>query len=123
MDYETNLHGWLGDGVLDIERIRPGLISTTGRERMHVRTGLDRVWSAFRASHKERRRLDRTKKELTKMQADLDAGRFDKGLLNDVIGSLAKSANDDRLARDKGLLADDRIRLKDYQDHHSHWPH
>jgi hypothetical protein len=91
---------------------------------LHVRTDLDHVWSAFRASDKERRRLERTKEELTKMQADLGQGRFDNGLLNDVIDSLRKSSHDDRLApRDREVLADDLIHLKDYQDHHNHWPH
>ncbi len=91
---------------------------------MHVRTDLEHVWSAVRASDKERRRLDRTKEELTKMQADLDQGRFDNGLLNDVIDSIRKSSNDDRLApRDRQVLAVDLVRLKDYQDHHNHWPH
>jgi hypothetical protein len=41
---------------------------------MHVRTDVDHVWSAVHASDKERARLDRTKEELTKMQADLDQG-------------------------------------------------
>jgi len=91
---------------------------------VHVRSDLDHVWSAFRASDKERRRLERTKEELTRMQADLDQGRFDNGLVNDVIDSLRKSSNDDRLApRDREVLADDVVRLKDYQDHHNHWPH
>jgi hypothetical protein len=91
---------------------------------MHVRTDLDHVWSAVHASDKERERLDRTKEELTKMQADLDQGRFDNGILNDVIDSIRKSSNDNRLApRDREVLADDLIRLKDYQDHHNHWPH
>jgi len=90
---------------------------------MHVRTDLDHIWSARRASDKERRRLDRTKEELTKMQADLDQGRFDNGILNDVIDSIRKSSNDERLApRDREVLADDLVRLKDYQDHHNHWP-
>ncbi|MGA2741246.1 MAG: hypothetical protein ABSG65_27880 [Bryobacteraceae bacterium] len=56
-----------------------------------MRTDLDHVWSAARASNREHRRLDRTKEELTKMQADLDQGRFDNGLLNDVIDSIRKS--------------------------------
>src|ERR1700759_1366904 len=59
-----------------------------------VRSDLDHIWSARGASEKENERLDRTKQELTKMQADLDQGRFDNGLLNDVIDSLKKSAND-----------------------------
>lgn len=89
---------------------------------LEVRTDLDHVWSAFRARERERRRLERTKEELTRMQADLDQGRFDNGLLNDVIDSLRKSSNDDRLApRDREVLADDVVRLKDYQDHHNRW--
>ncbi|HLI82985.1 MAG TPA: hypothetical protein VKV17_03655 [Bryobacteraceae bacterium] len=91
---------------------------------MQVRTDLDHVWSAFRASDRERDRLERTKQELTKMQEDLDHGRWDNGLLNDVIDSIRKSSNDQRLApRDRQVLADDLVRLKDYQDHHNHWPH
>ena len=86
-----------------------------------VRSDLDHVW-AYRASDKERRRLDRTRQELTQMQGDLDAGRFDNGILNDVIDSLRKSSNDDRLSpRDRDILRDDLNRLKDYQDNHNHW--
>jgi hypothetical protein len=87
---------------------------------MHVRTDLDHVWSG-RAADRERRRLDTTKQELTKMQADLDQGRWDNGILNDVIDSIRKSSNDERLApRDRDVLADDVARLKDFQDHHNH---
>jgi hypothetical protein len=87
---------------------------------MHVRTDLDHVWSAFQASDKERRRLDRTKEELTQMQADLDQGRWDNGILNDVIDSIRKSSNDQRLAeRDRAVLADDLVRLKEFQDQHN----
>lgn len=88
---------------------------------LQVRSDLDHVW-ANRASDKERRRLDRTREELTQLQADLDAGRFDNGILNDVIDSIRKSSNDDRLsARDRDVLHDDVNRLKDYQDNHNHW--
>jgi hypothetical protein len=90
----------------------------------HVRTDLDHIWSAVRASDKERERLEKTKEELTKMQADLNQGRWDNGILNDAIDSIRKSSNDQRLApRDREVLADDVNRLKDYQDHHNHWPH
>jgi hypothetical protein len=85
-----------------------------------VRTDLEHVWSAFRASDKERERLERTKEELTKIQADFDQGRWDNGILNDVIDSIRKSSNDDRLAqRDRAVLADDVIRLKEFQDQHN----
>ena len=87
---------------------------------MHVRTDLEHVWSAFRASDKERERLERTKEELTKIQADFDQGRWDNGILNDVIDSIRKSSNDDRLAaRDRTVLADDVVRLKEFQDQHN----
>jgi hypothetical protein len=86
----------------------------------YVRTDLEHIWSAVRASDKERERLEKTKEELTKMQADLDEGRWDNGILNDVIDSIRKSSNDDRLAeRDRALLADDVARLKEFQDQHN----
>ncbi len=89
---------------------------------MHVRTDLEHVWSG-RAADREQRRLDRTEQELTKMQADLDQGRWDNGILNDVIDSIRKSSNNQRLAeRDRAVLADDLVRLKDFQDHHNHRP-
>ncbi len=89
---------------------------------LHVRSDLDHIWSANRASDKERTRLERTKQELTELQAKLDQGRFDNGTLNDVIDSIRKSANDDRLAsRDRAVLGDDLNRLKDYQNNHNHW--
>jgi hypothetical protein len=90
---------------------------------MHVRTDLEHVWSAVRASDQERRRLERTKEELNQMQADLDKGRWDNGILNDAIDSIRKSSNDERLVeRDRAVLADDLARLKEFQDRHNH-PH
>jgi hypothetical protein len=87
---------------------------------MYVRTDLEHIWSAVRASDEERRRLERTKEELTKMQTDLDQGRWDNGVLNDVIDSIRKSSNDNRLAeRDRTVLADDLVRLKEFQDRHN----
>jgi hypothetical protein len=87
---------------------------------MHVRTDLDHIWSADRAADKERKRLDTTKEELTKMQADLDQGRWDNNILNDVIDSIRKSSDDERLAqRDRAVLADDLARLKEFQDQHN----
>jgi hypothetical protein len=87
---------------------------------LQVRTDLEHVWSAIRASDKERTRLERTKQELTQMQADLDQGRWDNGILNDVIDSVRKSSNDDRLSqRDRAVLADDVVRLKQFQDQHN----
>ena len=87
---------------------------------LQVRTDLEHVWGG-RAADRERRRLARTQEELTTMQADLDQGRWDNGLLNDVIDSIRKSSNDERLRpRDRDVLADDLVRLKDFQDRHNH---
>lgn len=87
---------------------------------MYVNTDLEHVWSAVRASDQERTRLEKTKEELTKMQGDLDQGRWDNGILNDVIDSIRKSSNDNRLAqRDRAVLADDLTRLKEFQDQHN----
>ena len=56
-------------------------------------------------------------------QADLEQTRWDNGILNDVIDSVSKSANDDRLqARDRDILRDDVRRLKEFQDQHQHPP-
>jgi hypothetical protein len=86
---------------------------------MHVRTDLEHVW-AGRAADRERERLKRTEEELAKMQADLDHGRWDNGILNDVIDSIEKSSHDDRLApRDRDILADDLRRLHEFQDEHN----
>jgi hypothetical protein len=87
---------------------------------MNVKTDLEHTWSAVRASDQERKRLETTEGELTKMQADLDQGRWDNGVLNDVIDSIRKSSNDNRLAeRDRAVLADDLNRLKEFQDQHN----
>ena len=86
---------------------------------LNVRTDLEHVWSG-KAADRERERLQKTGEELTKMQADLDQGRWDNGILNDVIDSIQKSSNDQRLApRDRDVLADDLKRLKEFQDQHN----
>ncbi len=84
-----------------------------------VRADLDHVWSG-RAADREKARLSKTQEELSKMQADFDHGRWDNGIMNDVIDSIDKSANDDRLAaRDRQVLADDVRRLKEFQNEHN----
>ncbi len=85
-----------------------------------VRDDLDHVYSAGAASDKERRRLERTKEELTALQSKLDQGQFDNGTLNDVIDSMRKSANDERLGpQDRQVISDDVSRLHDYQRNHN----
>ena len=89
-----------------------------------VRTDLDHIGSAVWASGKERTRLERTKQELFDLQGKLQAGRYDEHELSDVIDSMKKSANDDRLSpRDRDVLGDDLNRLRDYREHHERWNH
>jgi hypothetical protein len=87
-----------------------------------VRSDLDHIGIPPGASEREDTRLRKTREELTEMQADLDQGRFDNGILNDVIDSVRKSANDERLPpRDREVLNNDLDRLHDYQVNHNHW--
>jgi hypothetical protein len=85
---------------------------------LEVRTDLEHIWSG-RAHQKELDRLAKTEEQLTKMQADLDQTRWDHDLLEDVIDSIKKSADDERLTRrDRNILADDLARLKAFEDMH-----
>ena len=98
------------------------------RWRSHVfaeiKTDLDHIWSANRAADKERQRLDRTKQELMELQAKLEHGEWDNGHVNDVVDSLRKSADDQRLSeRDRAVLSDDVNRLKDLQNQHNESKH
>jgi len=87
-----------------------------------VREDLEHIYSAGAASDRERHRLERTREELTALQAKLEQGIFDNGTVNDVIDSLRKSANDQRLSpRDREVLGDDAARIHDYQRNHNHW--
>jgi uncharacterized coiled-coil DUF342 family protein len=83
---------------------------------LQVREDLEHIWSARHAADRERERIDRTKQQLTELQAKLDRGQWDNGMVNDVIDSLRKSANDDRLSpRDRRVLAEDADRIHDFQ--------
>jgi hypothetical protein len=87
-----------------------------------VRNDIDHIYTAGAAAEREQRRLDRTKEELTALQAKLDQGVFDNGTINDVIDSLRKSANDQRLGpQDRQVLADDAARIHEFQRHHNEW--
>jgi hypothetical protein len=85
-----------------------------------VKQDLDHIWSANRAADKERQRIERTKQELVDLQAKLNRGQWDNGTVNDVIDSLRKSADDDRLSsRDRQVLADDANRIHSFQAVHN----
>jgi hypothetical protein len=85
---------------------------------------LNHIYTAGAASDKERQRIERTKQELVGLQAKLDQGVWDNGTVNDVIDSLRKSANDNRLGpQDRQVLADDAARVHDFQKNYKQWMH
>jgi hypothetical protein len=68
--------------------------------------------SAFRGD--DRYRLDRVYRELDDLQRDYSSGRWDRRALRDVVESLDRVVDDNRLApRDRELLRDDQRRLRE----------
>jgi hypothetical protein len=78
-----------------------------------VRRDLDYV-SSFSFRGDDRYRLDRTYRELDDLQRDWASGRWDRRSLDDVIDSLGRVLEDNRLApRSRDILRDDLSRLRD----------
>lgn len=86
-----------------------------------VREDLNHVeWKDF--APPDRQRINHTKIELSDLQARLAEHRYDEPALNDVIASLDRVVNDNRLGpHDREMLRDDLSRLRDYQAHHDSW--
>lgn len=89
-----------------------------------VHDDLEHIYSAGAAADREQERIQRTKEELVALQAKLDQGVWDNGTVNDVIDSLRKSANDQRLGpQDREVLGDDAARIHNFQANHNRWMH
>jgi hypothetical protein len=86
-----------------------------------VRDDLDHVQaSAFSGS--DQYRISRTKDQLSSLQSELTAGRYDQPQLDDVIASLNRVIADNHLsARERDILTDDLNRMRDYREHHADW--
>ena len=91
----------------------------------HVRDDFAKhVWTGV-VKDKELERLTKTEDELTKMQADLDQTRWDNGVLNDVIDSIAGSHPTTTVSRrvTERCWQTTLRRLKEFrQDQHNHPP-
>ena len=87
-----------------------------GRLFARVRQDLDYVSGrTFRGD--DRYRLAAVYRELDDLQRDYASGRWDRRALNDVIQSLERVTDDNRLSpRDRDLLRDDLGRLRDLRD-------
>jgi len=81
-----------------------------------VRQDLDYV-SRYSFRGDDRYRLDRVYRELDDLQRDYASGRWDRRALADVVDSLTRVVDDNRLApRDRDILRDDLRRLRELQD-------
>jgi hypothetical protein len=81
-----------------------------------VRRDLDYV-SRYNFRGDDRFRLDRTYRELDELQSEYSSGRWDPRSVDDVIQSLDRVVEDNRLApRDREILRDDLNRLRDLRD-------
>jgi hypothetical protein len=88
-----------------------------------IRTDLDHVQSTAFSGHDEHR-IVRTKQDLDDLQSALAAGRYEEPKLDEVIGSLQRVVEDNRMSkRDRDMLNDDLERLHNYREHHAEWEH
>ena len=80
-----------------------------------VRADLDRAARDLRyLSGGEMRRFNKVREEIAEFQNKWERGRFDRHELDDVIGSLQRVVDRNRLEpRDRDLLQDDANRLRD----------
>jgi hypothetical protein len=89
-----------------------------------VAEDLNHIYSAGAAAQKEQNRIEHTRQELIGLQAKFDQGVWDNGIVNDVIDSLRKSANDQRLGpRDREVLADDAAKVHEFQHNYKQYMH
>ena len=87
-----------------------------------VRQDVDRVQSSTFPVSKDEFRLVKTKEELSRLQDKLTAGRYDEPELNDVVTSLQRVVDSNKLSpRDREMLSDDLNHLREYKEHHENW--
>jgi uncharacterized protein YfkK (UPF0435 family) len=88
----------------------------------HVRVDLEHLPSEMFAAPREKQRLENTKRELSDLQGKLERNFYDDRELKDVLDSMVKTSNDQRLSpQDRTVVADDLNRLRDYRAHHNNW--
>jgi hypothetical protein len=86
-----------------------------------VRDDLNRVQSMdFHGN--DQFRLNRAQTDLTELQAKEASHQFDEPKLDEVIGTINRVVNDNRLSpRDRDMLNDDLNRLRDFRTNHDSW--
>ncbi len=99
----------------DRDRYAPQSVSAA-IDRVHA--DLDRAYrSGWRVSHDDRKRLDKAEHELREFADKWDRGRFDKGELDDVIGSIQHAVDNNRMGpRERDTLWNDLGMLRDMRE-------
>ena len=95
---------------------RPGYDRRAFEPLDHVRADLERAARDMRyLSHAEIKRIDKVREEIGEFQRKWERGRYDRGELNDVIKSLEKVVDRNRLQpRDRDRLLGDIARLREF---------
>jgi len=86
-----------------------------------VRMDLDRASSYPYSSRADRKRFDEARRELFDFESRFDRGRYNKHELNEAIDRIERVVSHNSLdPRDRGALADDVRRMRDYRDFRNH---
>jgi len=88
----------------------------------NIREDLDRATSDASRFGGDRYRLMATRQQLDDLQSKLARGFFDGRQLNEVVVSLQRIVDSNRLSpRDRDILAEDLRRLDDFRDRHDNY--
>lgn len=88
----------------------------------HIREDLDRATSGGSPYRGDAQRLARTKYQLNELQTKMSRGVYDERELNEVMGSLQRVVDSNRLApRDRDILVEDLKRLDDFRARHENY--
>lgn len=87
----------------------------------HARMDLDRASAYAYASKADRKRFDEARGRLYEFQIRFDQGNYDKHYLDGAIDRIQHVVESNSLdPRDRGALADDLRRMKDYREFRAH---
>ena len=86
-----------------------------------ARMDLDRAAAYQFASHPDRKRFDEARRELFDFDSRFNQGRYDTHILNRAIDRLDSVVSHNSLdPRDRGALAEDLRRIRDYREFRAH---
>jgi len=87
----------------------------------HARMDLERASAYPYASRSDRKRFDEARRELFDFESRFDQGRYEKHELDEAIDRIQRVVNSNSLdPRDRGALADDLRRMRDYREFREH---